>query len=381
MLFIEPAFLWATLAVAIPIAIHFWHQKQGKPMPWAATRWLTEREQQQSRGLRLDNVWLLLLRCLLLIVLALLLAQPLINWLKPDKPVEKVHLIQPNAAVLTNFRFELEEARQRNERVIEIGATTNPLALQTAINQLPATETDLHLYLINNPAWADVPVIAVPKRFHLHTATDATQPPKAYLMGRQKKRLYLASNGQLVSTTTLDPSIRFQAKPVHAGPIRTLLQYANATERQIVGAGLTALSEVYGFDFSIDERPQSNLTYDLILTDRVPARLNPQTLYIVSAIAPPPMADNVVVTNETLTPQTSERVAGGQLPEWLGEQLLRHYGLWQNRQPLSQRAMNALFVPTVPVSQTQPTGLQHALTLFFVVLLILERWLALTKNA
>ncbi|AQG79795.1 BatA domain-containing protein [Spirosoma montaniterrae] len=380
-MFIEPAFLWASLAVVIPIAIHFWHQKRGKPLPWAAMRWLAEREQQQSRGLRLDNLWLLLLRCLLLIVLAIMLAQPLLNWLNQRKTVEQIHLVQPNAAVLNAFRFELEQARQQNERVVDTESFTNPLALQTAINALPTTDAQLHLYLVNDPIWADAPAITVPKRFQLHTVVDSAPQPKAYLIGQASKRLFVAHNGQLMSQTGPNQGIRFQTQPAHTGPIRVLLNYIKAAEHQSVRAALQALTDVYGFDFATDDKPQPNVSYDLMLTDHLPVSANPQTLYIVSDIVASPTTDNVIVTNETLIPQTSERVAAGQLPEWLGEQILRHYGVWQNRQPLSQRALKTLFVPTTKPEPARQAGLQHALTLFFIVVLILERWLALTKNA
>ena len=144
MTFIEPLLLWGALAVAIPIAIHFWHQKRGKLLPWAATQWLTERNQQQSRGLRLDNVLLLLIRCLLLALLAFLLAQPVLNWLNKTETIRKIHLVQPNALVTANFRFELDEARRKEEQVVLADKTgmpvmrhsdqINPLTLQTTID-------------------------------------------------------------------------------------------------------------------------------------------------------------------------------------------------------------------------------------------------------
>jgi len=122
-----------------------------------------------------------------------------------------------------------------------------------------------------------------------------------------------------------------------------------------------------------------------VLTDRpllTPELVrSPKTLYTVSGNSRTPITDNAVFTAETLTPQTSERVANGQLPEWLGEQLVRHYGLAERQFPLSQRALNALFVPTRKTTETQQAGLQNALTLLFVVLLVIERWLSLTKNA
>ena len=60
--FNTPTLLWGLLGLAIPILIHFWHQKQGKRLDWAATQWLSEKNLQQARGIRLDNIWLLILR-------------------------------------------------------------------------------------------------------------------------------------------------------------------------------------------------------------------------------------------------------------------------------------------------------------------------------
>jgi hypothetical protein len=385
MTFIEPFLLWGTLAVAIPIVIHFWHQKRGKPLPWAATQWLTERNQQQSRGLRLDNVLLLLLRCLLLILLAALLAQPVLKALTKTETIRKIHLVQPSPVVTNNFRFELDEARNKGEEIILADKSVNPLNLQTAINGLPSETTELHLYIINSRSLADVPAITVPPRFQLHTVIDSTQKPRRYMTLPNKKRLYIDRSGKLTSTTTPDPTGQFQNAPVHSGPIRVLLDYRSAAERQTVRAALNALTDVYDLTLSIDEKKVPGVTYDWILTNS--SRLvsepvqAPKTFYTISGSSRTPTTDNVVFTAETLTPQTSELVAGGRLPEWLGEQLIQHYGLMANQTAFSQQALHALFVPTTARPATQQAGVQNALTLLFICLLLLERGLSLTKNA
>ena len=387
MTFIEPFLLWGALAVAIPIALHFWHQKRGKLLPWAATQWLTERNQQQSRGLRLDNVLLLLIRCMLLLLLAILLAQPVpvLSWLNKETAIQRIHLVQPNVLVTDNFRFELDEAKKKGEQIVSMDKAFNPLILQTAIHKLPFEHTELHLYLVNNQALADVPAITVPARFRLHTVIDSVSKPRSYLALTDNRQLYIDQNGRLTSTATPDPTLRFQTAPVHSGPIRVLLDYQSKPAQQTVRAALNALTDVYALPLSIDDRKTSNALYDWVLTDRLrpvsePAR-NPKTLYIISGTGRTTTTDNVVFTTETLTPQTSELVAGGQLPEWLGEQLVRHYGLITNQLPLSQQTLKALFVFHTKTNQTQQAGVQNALTLLFVVLLILERWISLTKNA
>lgn len=397
MAFIEPALLWGAAAIGIPILIHFWHQKRGKPLPWAATQWLTEKQQQQSRGLRLDNIWLLIIRCLLLILLAVLLAQPLLSWLRPTPTIQKVHLVQPSSVVADNFRFELTEALKQGEKAFWADdplepltdkftrttepTTFNPLVLQTAIHQIDAKNTELHLYVSADQALASVPAITVPNRFKLHTITDSTSRPVAYLSGTNNRKLFVNRAGKLTSSPTLDPSLKFPSTPTHSGPIRTLLAYPSDRERQTVKAALAALTDVYGLTMVVDEGRKPDQRYDWVLTDKLPAKPNPQTLYVVSGTVGQSAQPNMIFTAESLTPQTSERVENGELPEWLGEQLVRHYGLIRNNQPLSRQDLNTLFIFTKRSTTEQQAGLQNGLLVLFIGLLIVERWLALTKNA
>lgn len=397
MAFIEPFLLWGTLAVVVPIAIHFWHQKQGKPLPWAATQWLLEKQQQQSRGLRLDNLLLMLVRCLLVILLAILLAQPILNWSAKKPNITQIHLVQPSAAVADNFRFELEEALKKGERVVWATSTLDPLQpglklpqspvpfaplnLQTAINQVDSPHSELHLYLTNTQALADVPVITVPARFRLHSIKDSTYGPRAYLAVKNDRKLFLNRAGRLISSPALDPGLKFQSEPAHTGPIHAVVDYKNAQERQTVKASLAALTDVYGLDIRVDEKRDPNQSYDWILTDRLPTSPSSKPLYVVSETVQHLPADNVITTDERLTPQTSGRVETGQLPEWLGESLIRHYGLTSAPQPLSQQELNALFVASTKPHTEQQAGLQNTLFLLLIVMIGVERWMALTKNA
>lgn len=397
MQFIEPFLLWGALAVAIPIAIHFWHQKRGKPLPWAATQWLTERDQQQSRGLKLDNIPLLLIRCLLLIVLAVLLSQLILTGLTNQQAVQRVHLIQPHPLITENFRFELDEAVKKGEKVYWINqkgepfdesslvresVDFNPLTLQTAINKLPAETTELHLYVVNDQMLTTAPMITVPARFRLHTTIDLTTEPRAFLALKAAKKLFVNRVGRLTAGAVADQT-KLQATPAHSGSFRVLLDYRNPAEWQTVRAALTALSDVYGIAFMTDEKRMSSVAYDLIFTDRGPGNAgpNPSTLYVVSEIEQPMAESNVLFTNESLTPQTSERVATGQLPEWIAEQLVRHYGLNPVRYPVAQRILTSRFAPAMTRSTHPQPLVQNALLLLFVGLVLLERALALTKNA
>jgi hypothetical protein len=60
---------------------------------------------------------------------------------------------------------------------------------------------------------------------------------------------------------------------------------------------------------------------------------------------------------------------------------MHQYGLVSSQKPLSQPDLTSLFIPSTKPTAAQQAGLQDTLLLLFVSLLLVERWLALTKNA
>lgn len=72
--FAQPAFLWALAALALPIGIHLLSRKEGKVIRIGSLRHLHETSTQQFRGIRLNEILLLALRCLLLTLFVLMLS-------------------------------------------------------------------------------------------------------------------------------------------------------------------------------------------------------------------------------------------------------------------------------------------------------------------
>jgi hypothetical protein len=86
--FLQPIWLWAMTAIAVPLFIHLWNIRQGKTLKVGSIAFLTESTRAHSRSLRISELLLLLLRCLLLIILALLLSKPV--WIRqPGSSKEK----------------------------------------------------------------------------------------------------------------------------------------------------------------------------------------------------------------------------------------------------------------------------------------------------
>ncbi len=401
--FLNPLMLWSALAVSIPIVLHFWHQKKGKLLNWAATQWLTEKDLQPSKGVRLDNVLLLITRCLLILIIAFLLADPLLHWLNGNAGSQKIHLVQPNSSVVNNFRFEIEEALKKGEKVYWIGHQTAPLqdltqvpvleeslppGLQTCINKVyalhhQAGKLQYELYLVNRQSLSQMPDIFLPGQWNLHAVIDSTQKlPRPFLELANKKKLFVNALNQLTVVENLPANEKFDARPVHTGALNVLIEKEDKAEKQTILAALKALTEVYQIEFSTDERVKPEKQYDWVFTDTKTVNdekaFSAKTLFLFS--------NEKTVQNITRRRYSPEIVANGQLPEWLGEQLVNGYQLNVPQKPLSNQQLNALFKTPQEASQLQKntneeTWFSKSVLLFFVIVVGIERWLAIRKNA
>ncbi|MCQ6960193.1 BatA domain-containing protein [Mucilaginibacter aquariorum] len=76
MQFLNPIWFFALTAVSIPVIIHLWNVRPGKTLKVGSISLITEASKSTRRSFKLLDILLLILRCLLLALLALLLASP-----------------------------------------------------------------------------------------------------------------------------------------------------------------------------------------------------------------------------------------------------------------------------------------------------------------
>jgi len=398
--FINPLMLWGALAISIPIIIHFWHQKKGKIIEWAATQWLVEKNLQQSRGIRLDNILLLILRCLLLFTLCFFLSKPFLKWLNNDKTAKKIHLIQPNNLVTENYKFEIEDALKKGEKCYWINSNTQQIKdlnnlpnqeiidanlLQNSINKISKSIDNeiVELYFINNHQLNRLPHIFVPTAFRIHTIVDSSSiQNQDYIKFSKNKNLFVNEENKLVNQNI--PTKTGNSK--HDGAIKILIQNKDKSETQSIKAALNALIEIYQFEFQIDEKMIANKLYNVVFDNKIIfENRNKTTLYIISNAAKFKSQDlgeeNIILHQNQLKPQTSELVFNGNLPEFLGEQLIKHFGLQNSYQPMSKKQIDALFKVQKYPLQAANAWFSKGILLIFIILLSIERWLAIHKNA
>src|SRR3954464_3767664 len=79
-MFLNLIWLFAIAAVVIPVAIHLWNIRPGKVLKVGSISLIDPASRKSSRSFKLLDIPLFILRCLLLLALALLLSMPV--WQK-----------------------------------------------------------------------------------------------------------------------------------------------------------------------------------------------------------------------------------------------------------------------------------------------------------
>lgn len=74
--FLQPIWLAAMAGVMVPVIVHFWNDRRGKVLRIGSIALLEGASQRMSWSRRISQWWLLVVRCLLVVVLALLMAGP-----------------------------------------------------------------------------------------------------------------------------------------------------------------------------------------------------------------------------------------------------------------------------------------------------------------
>jgi hypothetical protein len=76
LIFAHPGYLWGLFAVALPILVHLFNQRRPRPLSFGAIEFVLRSQRQKARRLRLRQIILLALRCLLIAAVALALSRP-----------------------------------------------------------------------------------------------------------------------------------------------------------------------------------------------------------------------------------------------------------------------------------------------------------------
>ncbi|WP_339627736.1 BatA domain-containing protein [uncultured Maribacter sp.] len=113
MSFTYPTYLWALLGLLVPIAVHLWSKKEAKTIKIGSIQLLSESKSKQSSSIQLNELWLLLLRMLIISVLTLVLAKPI--WNSRIDNASLTYLVEPDLSQNKNFMTRLDSLADEQE--------------------------------------------------------------------------------------------------------------------------------------------------------------------------------------------------------------------------------------------------------------------------
>ena len=128
--FLYPAFLVATLAIAIPVVLHLLRRRTELVVDFPAVRLLRKAPYEQKRRRRLRELILLALRMLSLALLALAFARPYFVNAAAVLPVP-VTVVALDTSLSLSAPAQFDRAREAARRAIEGAPATNTVALVT----------------------------------------------------------------------------------------------------------------------------------------------------------------------------------------------------------------------------------------------------------
>jgi hypothetical protein len=135
MQFLYPTFLFALLALAIPIIVHLFHFRRFKKVYFTNVRFLREVKEETSARRKLRNLLVLLMRCLALAFLVFAFAQPFLPRNTDVKKGEKaVSIFVDNSFSMSALSQDtplLNKAKQRARDVINAHPVENRFQILT----------------------------------------------------------------------------------------------------------------------------------------------------------------------------------------------------------------------------------------------------------
>ena len=132
---LQPIWLWAGAGIIIPILIHLWHIKKGKTLKVGSIIFLQERSKQQSTSLKISDWLLLILRCLLIILLVILMAEPQLQQTSKTEKQKGWLLINTTnfSETYQHFKPTIDSLLQKNYELHSFNAGFNIVALKDSL--------------------------------------------------------------------------------------------------------------------------------------------------------------------------------------------------------------------------------------------------------
>ncbi|MBW3466789.1 BatA domain-containing protein [Arthrospiribacter ruber] len=284
MQFLSPYMLWGLLALSVPLLIHLWNGRKGDKVYWAAFRFLEENDNKPIRHIRLEHWLLMALRMFMLLLLTLLMAQLFLRFLDKEEEKKVVHLVEPNADLLSEFKFELAQAIENQEPVFWLNQQLEALEekdlqtprpseimhLQTALNRLDQDKYNFKIYLSGFESSFDFKnylISSSPEIFLSEFSSDF--PFKNSFQIRNNQVLTVDRTSQLLEINEYRGSGDFGKRVKGSFVVHN--QVEDIKGKRKIEAAFQAIENVYELNFEFDRESEG----DILITDgQIPEDFN-----------------------------------------------------------------------------------------------------------
>ena len=259
MSFLNTAMLWGLTALAVPIVIHLLNRRRFRRVPWAAMRFIKVSVEQNQRRMKLEDMLLLLLRCVLVALLALLVARPVMEGLTgvPGSKVAAAIVIDNSASMgpREGEGSRLQLAREAARAIVDRLPQGSSVAVSGAFRPDEATaDRDLTLARIGN----------VPQTHRHADLLLALEEAARALEGQSaaEKELYLVTDGHAEewgSFSAMEARLRELAvgTRVHLVMVGTPAQGNLGISRLAPAAALPAVNQPFRIDVDVTNYGES----------------------------------------------------------------------------------------------------------------------------
>lgn len=135
--FADPLWLWGLAGVIVPFAIHLLSRREGRTIPFGSLRFLEETPSSRFRGIRLNEVLLLLVRCFCIVVLVLFLAG---FSIKGESAKQRILLVEDEAANIPRLSALLDSLAQAGYEMKTLSEQFKRNVAQSRVNYWTVVE-------------------------------------------------------------------------------------------------------------------------------------------------------------------------------------------------------------------------------------------------
>jgi hypothetical protein len=268
--FANPVWLWGLLGLLIPVGIHLLSRKEGKVIPIGSLRHLKESDTAQFSSIRLNEVLLLLLRCLLITLVILILAGAGMKnaatsakkWLVLESGIEKEQALKSLIDSLSAQGYELRMLAKEFPLLVDSShhhhSSTNYWALAEDLGARPQHDIVVVSYNYIHGFKGKRPALPANIRWITHEPVPATYRVKVVATASDSSWVRTAQTSSGATTMTTSKEKRSPGGIIENGDTIVIsifhdAQFSNDVE--ILEASLGAIQTIIPYKITVDKKP------------------------------------------------------------------------------------------------------------------------------